>query len=48
MLKFLRAGYFRHFLSGFAIGAIGLVAVQTAQPENPPMYSASAVTDSVG
>ncbi len=48
MLKFLRAGYFRHFLSGFAIGAIGLVAAQTAQSESPSPHAASIVAESVG
>ncbi|MEZ0496336.1 hypothetical protein [Sphingomonas sp. IW22] len=38
MLRFLRAGYVRHFLSGFALGAAGLFAVQLAQPEDQPMF----------
>lgn len=38
MLKFLRAGYVRHFLSGFAIGAVGLIGFQASQPEDQPLY----------
>ena len=28
----LRNGFFRHFLSGFALGAVALVGVQLADP----------------
>ncbi|WP_294263831.1 hypothetical protein [uncultured Sphingomonas sp.] len=32
------AGFLRHFLSGFALGAMALVGLQIAQPEDQPMY----------
>jgi hypothetical protein len=33
-----RAGFLRHFLSGFALGAVALVGLQIAQPEDRPLY----------
>ncbi|WP_176484606.1 hypothetical protein [Sphingomonas spermidinifaciens] len=33
-----RAGFLRHFLSGFALGAVALVGFQISQPEDKPMY----------
>lgn len=47
MFKFLRAGFVRHFLSGFAIGAVGLVGLQTARPVDPPLFSPTAQTPTV-
>lgn len=38
MMNKLRAGFLRHFLSGFAIGAVGLIGFQASQPEDKPMY----------
>jgi hypothetical protein len=38
MLRMFRAGFVRHFLSGFAIGAVGLVAIQVSRPEAQPLY----------
>ncbi|HTG39830.1 hypothetical protein [Sphingomonas sp.] len=38
MLRFLRAGFVRHFLSGFALGAAALVTVQVTQPPEQPMF----------
>jgi hypothetical protein len=34
----LRAGFLRHFLSGFALGAVALIGMQASQPEDKPMY----------
>ncbi|WP_212611973.1 hypothetical protein [Sphingomonas baiyangensis] len=49
MFKFLRAGFVRHFLSGFAIGAVGLVTFQANQPADPPLFpDSAAVTASRG
>ena len=44
-------GFFRHFIGGFALGAVALVGVQLTQNVNPsvPMdYSQSAVVTPVG
>jgi hypothetical protein len=38
MFRTLRAGFVRHFLSGFAMGAVALVGLHAAQPEDKPMY----------
>ncbi|GAA0725886.1 hypothetical protein [Sphingomonas japonica] len=49
MRGILRSGFTRYFLSGFVLGAIGLVAVQTADAESRPAMSAQtswAVTES--
>lgn len=41
MFRSLRTGYVRHFLSGFAMGAIALVGFHAAQPEDAPMFAAT-------
>jgi hypothetical protein len=38
MTKTRRAGFFRPFLSGFAIGVTALVGLHVAQPEPAPMF----------
>jgi hypothetical protein len=39
MTKTRRAGFFRPFLSGFAIGAVGLIGLHVTQPEPTPMFA---------
>ncbi|WP_315761988.1 hypothetical protein [Sphingomonas sp. Y38-1Y] len=38
MTNKIRAGFLRHFLSGFALGAVALVGFQASQPDDKPMY----------
>lgn len=40
MVAFLRSELFLRFLSGFAIGAVGMVMLQ---PDETPMFSSTAV-----
>lgn len=40
MKAFLKSDLFLRFLGGFAIGAVGMVMLQ---PEEPPMFSSTAV-----
>lgn len=40
MLAFLKSELFLRFLGGFAIGAVGMVMLQ---PDEPPMFSSTAV-----
>jgi hypothetical protein len=45
MIRMFRAGFFRHFLSGFALGAVGLLGFQAARADERPMYPPVAQTD---
>ncbi|WP_448501582.1 hypothetical protein [Sphingomonas sp.] len=46
MFRFLRSGFARHFLSGFAIGAVGLVALQSAEPPAAPLFPPASAAES--
>jgi hypothetical protein len=46
MFGFLRSGFTRHFLSGFAIGAIGLVALQSADTPARPLFPLASAAES--
>lgn len=42
-------GFLRHFISGFALGAVALVAVQVANPSDAKsVRSAPAVVERIG
>ncbi len=44
-----RTGFLRHFISGFALGAVALVAVQFAGPsEAKSVHAAPAVVEQIG
>ncbi len=44
-----RTGFLRHFVSGFALGAVALVAVQFTGPaETQTVHAAPAVVERVG
>lgn len=45
MMRIFRAGFVRHFLSGFAIGAVGLIGIQIATPDDRPMQQPVAQTE---
>lgn len=44
-----RTGFLRHFISGFALGAVALVAVQVAGPSDAKtVHGAPAVVERIG
>lgn len=47
MVRMFRAGYVRHFLSGFAMGAVALIGFHAAQPDQQPMFPTAETASTV-